>query len=120
MFNGQVISDLIEKKRAKKVDVYTYAGITKATLDNIIKGTSIPNCTTIERIADFFGVPIDSFFNRESSVLNIGYTINGNGNNVSGDIQLHECQKEIEHLKELLQEKERLIQVLMKQCTMDK
>lgn len=113
MFNGQIINDLIEKKRAKKVDVYTYAGITKATLDNIIKGTNIPNCTTIERIADFFGVSIDSFFNRDSTILNIGHTVNGNGNNVSGDIQLHEYQKEIEHLKELLQEKERLIQVLL-------
>ena len=52
MFKGQIINDLIDKKRAKKVDVYTYAGITKATLDNIIKGISIPNCTTIEKIAD--------------------------------------------------------------------
>ncbi|MEJ8741364.1 helix-turn-helix domain-containing protein [Phocaeicola sp. HCN-6420] len=114
MFKGQIISDLIDKRRAKKVDVYTYAGITKATLDNIIKGISIPNCTTIEKIADFFDVSIDEFFEREKPHLNIGHTVNGNGNNVSGDIQLHECQKEIEHLKELLNEKERLIQVLMK------
>ena len=79
MFNGRIINDLIENKRAKKIDVYNYAGITKSTLDNIIKGTSIPNC-----------------------------------NSVSSDILLNESKKEVEHLKELLAEKERLIQVLMK------
>lgn len=114
MFNGQVINELIEKNKAKIVDVYTYAEISKAALDNLIKGTNLPNCKTLERIADFFGVSMDVFFNREKPYVSIGHTINGNGNKVSGDIQLHECQKEIEHLKELLNEKERLIQVLMK------
>ena len=47
MFNGHIINELIEQKKAKKVDIYNYAEITKATLDNIIKGTSIPNCNTI-------------------------------------------------------------------------
>ena len=114
MFKGYIISSLIENSNVKKVDVYRYANIEKVTLDNIIKGTSIPNCKTLERIADFFGVSMDVFFNREKPYVSIGHTINGNGNKVSGDIQLHECQKEIEHLKELLNEKERLIQIKKK------
>lgn len=117
MFNGRIINDLIENKRAKKIDVYNYAGITKSTLDNIIKGTSIPNCNTLEKIADFFEVSIDTFFVREiQTVKSIGnnVTINGNRNSVSSDILLNESKKEVEHLKELLAEKERLIQVLMK------
>lgn len=117
MFNGHIISELIEQKKAKKVDIYNYAEITKATLDNIIKGTSIPNCNTLEKIADFFGVSMDIFFIRDNQpVKSIGnnVTINGNLNNVSSDILLNESKREVEHLKELLAEKERLIQVLMK------
>ena len=116
MFNGHIINELIEQKKAKKVEVYNYAGITKATLDNIIKGTSIPNCNTLERIADYFNVSMDMFFIRENNAIkSIGnnVTINGNLNNVSSDILLNESKKEVEHLKELLAEKERLIQVLM-------
>ena len=71
----------------------------------------------MEKIADFFKVPIDYFFDRsiETSSVNIGHHVNGNGNKVSGDITLSECKKENEHLKELLSEKERTIQILMKQ-----
>ena len=108
MLKGHIINELIDERRVKKVDLYTYAGITKSTLDNIIKGINDPKCTTIEKIADFFKMPIDFFFN-----LNIGHQVKGNGNNVSGDITLSEYQKEIAHLKELLAEKERTIQILM-------
>lgn len=53
MFKGYIIEQLIREKRVKKADVYHFADIQKATLDNIIKGTSIPNCNTLEKIADF-------------------------------------------------------------------
>jgi len=57
---------------------------------------------------------IDYFFDRDVDLgVNIGHQIKGNGNKVSGNITLSECQKEIEHLKELLKEKERTIQILM-------
>ena len=36
----------------------------------------------------------------------IGHSVTGNGNRVSGDIALSECQREITHLKALLSEKE--------------
>ena len=115
MLKGHIINELIDERRVKKVDLYTYAGITKSTLDNIIKGINDPKCTTIEKIADFFKMPIDFFFNREIDIsnLNIGHQVKGNGNNVSGDTTLSEYQKEIAHLKELLAEKERTIQILM-------
>ena len=47
--------------------------------------------------------------------MNVGHHVNGNGNNVSGDITLSECQKELAHLQQLLEEKERTIQILLKQ-----
>lgn len=62
-------------------------------------------------------MPIDYFFDREldNAHINIGHHVNGIGNNVSGDITLSECQKELAHLQQLLEEKERTIQILMRQ-----
>ena len=68
MFKGYIIEVLINERRVKKADVYRFADIQKATLDNIIKGTNIPNCNTLEKIADFFNVPIDIFFERDINI----------------------------------------------------
>lgn len=67
MFKGYIIEQLIRERKIKKADVYRYADIQKATLDNIIKGTNVPNCNTLEKIADFFNVSIDIFFEREKN-----------------------------------------------------
>ena len=67
MFKGYIIEQLIRERKIKKADVYRYADIQKATLDNIIKGTNVPNCNTLEKIADFFNVSIDMFFEREKN-----------------------------------------------------
>ena len=44
MFKGYIIEVLINERRVKKGEIYRFANIQKATLDNIIKGTNIPNC----------------------------------------------------------------------------
>lgn len=67
MFKGYIIEQLIRERNVKKADVYRYADIQKATLDNIIKGTNVPNCNTLEKIADFFNVSIDIFFERDKN-----------------------------------------------------
>ena len=67
MFKGYIIEQLIRERKIKNADVYRYAYIQKATLDNIIKGTNVPNCNTLEKIADFFNVSIDMFFEREKN-----------------------------------------------------
>ena len=67
MFKGYIIEQLIQERKVKKADIYRFADIQKATLDNIIKGTSIPNCNTLEKIADFFNVSIDIFFERDKN-----------------------------------------------------
>lgn len=115
MFNGLIINNLLEERKITKVSLYNYMGISKKGLDDIINGNHMPKVTYIEAIANFFNIPIDYLFEREinTSGVNIGHQVKGNGNKVSGDITLSECQKEIEHLKQLLQEKERTIQILM-------
>lgn len=67
MFKGYIIEQLIRERKIKKADVYRYADVQKATLDNIIKGTNVPNCNTLEKIAGFFNVSIDIFFERDKN-----------------------------------------------------
>ena len=115
MFDGLIINKLLEENRVTKVDLYKHIGISKKSLDDIINGTHMPRINNVESIADFFKVPIDYLFDRNIKMpgINIGHQVKGNGNNISGDISLSECQKEVIHLKELLYEKERTIQILI-------
>lgn len=111
MFNGLIINKLLEERKITKVTLYTHIGISKKGLDDIINGIHIPKVTYIEAIANFFKIPIDYLFDRDinSPGVNIGHQVKGNGNKVSGDITLSECQKELAHLYTLLEDKERII-----------
>lgn len=111
MFNGQKIRYLIEDRKVTKKAIYDYVGITKSQLDHYIKGINLPRADKLESIAAFFKVPISYFFDLETDVpeINIGHTVNGHGNKVSGDITLSECKNELEKLRLLIKEKEERI-----------
>ena len=124
MFKGQIINTLLTNKKASKKDLIDFVGLSKSQVYKIINGEAMPQADNLERIADFFNVSMDIFFDRkidaESASIQIGHTVTGLVNNITGDISLSECQKELEHLRTLLQEKEkqleekeRLIQILM-------
>lgn len=122
MFNGQKIKDLLEGRGVQQNTFCAETGISKSNLYVWVKGNSMPGADNLEVIADYFKVPVDFFFDREVDVsgVSIGHQVKGNGNKVSGDISLSECQKELEHMKALLEEKdkiitekERTIQILM-------
>lgn len=111
MLVPQRIVELIESNRLTKKGFCEKVGISVQTLENVLKGSDIGS-KRLEKIALFFGVSIDYFFDNEKMPhSSIGHSVNGNL--VSGDIRLNECQREIEHLKELLSEKERTIQILL-------
>nr|DAT44630.1 MAG TPA: helix-turn-helix domain protein [Caudoviricetes sp.] len=113
MFNGQKITKLLEERHLTKKSLFEYMGTSGSGLDSIIKKCN-PTAEKIEQIANFFQTSIDYFFDREDqNNTNIGHHVNGNGNKVVGDITLSECQKENQHLRELLAEKERTIQILI-------
>ena len=116
MFVGERINNLLEERGITKVKLYTTLGISAPGLDKMIAGANV-RVGSLEKIADFFKVSMDYFFDRDvdNTSINIGHHVKGNGNNVSGDIALSECQKELSHLKQLLEEKERTIQILLKQ-----
>lgn len=112
MFKPQRIDDLISSNRLTKKSFCKDIAMSVQGLDNVLKGADIGS-SKLERIADYFKVPIDYFFDRNIEIADnhIGHQVNGTGNKVSGDISLSECQKEIKHLQELIVEKEKYIKL---------
>ncbi len=95
-------------KKINKSRNYVYAIFEKDSID-----TSL-----LADIAKALSVPITSFFDDvESKQTYVSGNKNqiGNGNVIIDDCpaQLNEAHKEIEHLKQIIEEKERLIQVLL-------
>ena len=129
MFKPQRINELLEERRIKKVELCEKVNISATTLNRTTDHGAEIGCIKLERIADFFQVPMDYFFDREykqpeSNDNNIdkgldfssGNTINGiNGNGNAITTSYGDQQREIEHLKILLREKERMIQLLLHQ-----
>ena len=115
MFNGQKIIQLLEQRQITKKRLFEYMRTSASGLDSIIKKCN-PTAEKIEQIADFF--------DRNIKTTEQATTVNGNGNKVqngNGNVMTENQAKEIEHLKQLLEEKEksiqdkeRTIQILMK------
>lgn len=118
MANLQIISDLLKKKNMGKAQFCELVGITDQTLRQIQTRNSTKT-DILERIAHVLNVPIGYFFGEHPGIVISGennQVHNGQGN----QIMMTPEQREIEHLRELLtekdkviDEKERLIQFLM-------
>lgn len=94
MANFFIIRDLCEQRKITIRELANRIERDESTIQTLIrKGTT--NTTTLESIANVLGVSPGVFFDGYSS------------DNAT------ELQKENEHLKDLLKEKERLIEVLM-------
>lgn len=112
---------LMAKGSITKVGLAAGVGLSDQTIGNVLKGADI-KVSSLKKIADYFNVPVGYFFDECSVEQNTEGSSNvvvGRDNN--GNISISECQnkledalKEIDHLKELNSEKERLIQVLLK------
>ena len=127
MIRPDKLAQLIDERRIVKTKLCEELDISVMTLNNFLNKGSEIGSSKLERIADKFQVPIDYFYDREVEIdekWHIGHNVNGNGNKVSGDISISEYQKEIEHLTQLLHEKqiiidekERTIQILLNKET---
>jgi transcriptional regulator with XRE-family HTH domain len=117
MFNGLNVKRIITEKGYTQKGAIHGAKMKRETFNSIVSESGNPTAKSLETIANFLKCSIDDFFDRDVEYVsvNMGHTVQGDGNKVSGNVSLNECHKEIEHLKELLTEKERLIQVLMKE-----
>ncbi len=114
--NVERLKALFEKSKDKYADAREI-GTTYQTIYNILYKGSNCKVDLLKKIADFYKVPIGYFFDEELNKTIISGDKNqiGNGNVIIDDCpaQLNEAKKEIEHLKQIIAEKERLIQVLL-------
>lgn len=124
MYNGLVINNLLFDRNIKKKDLVIAIKGNNSTMESVINGN--PTVKTLEKVADFFKVSMDIFFEREVCFSKDGHrigSVNGNGNKVQQghiNVMQESQEREIQHLnarleekERLLEEKERLIQVLM-------
>lgn len=116
MFNPAKIEEILSEKGISKTQFYKETSVSKSNMFVWSNGTSLPGADKLEEMADYFMVPIDYFFERKVGQIfsTNGHHVTGNGNTVNGDITLNEYRTENAHLKQLLEEKERTIQILMK------
>ena len=111
MFNGLLLKDLIEKKGMTQKQFSEKSGISEQSLYGLFRENANPTSKLLYKMAVTLQCSIDDLFddvNGERPTIKIGHDIKGNGNKV-GDISLSECQKEVEHLKAILEEKEAVI-----------
>lgn len=115
MFNGLKLKSLIDAVGLTQKEFCSKAGVSEQSLYGYFEANANPTSKALEKMANVLKCSIDDFFDREidCQTVNVGHHVKGNGNKVYGDIALSDCQKEIAHLKELLAEKERTIQILM-------
>lgn len=97
MYNGKIIKVLLKERRLLVKDLLDYLYPDPVKRNGSIKQLENGNPTvkTIEKVADFFKVPIDIFFNRT------------NYSSTKNEIDIR-----IECLKKILEEKDKRIEVL--------
>ena len=113
MYNGQVIRELLKKRNIQNKTLNEALGWTNSQLKQVIEGN--PTVSTLEPIADFFRVPIDTFFERSVATVSGYNNVTGDGNNVNS-VVYHGDQlaERIKILEQLLHEKDKRIETLEK------
>lgn len=115
MANFHLIRDLCDKNKITIRELASRIGKKENTIQAIVRNGST-NTVTIEEIAAVFNVPVGYFFDNNSTSNQSIANGKGSAASVYGDAIVNELadkDKEIEHLKLLLEEKERTIQILM-------
>lgn len=121
------LKELILNSGLSKQAIADKCNISRPTLDNLLGGSDA-KISTIENLADYFKVSVGYFFDEnsvnqtcnENQGVMVGRDNNGNISTPKCQDQLEDALLEIKHLREvidgkdkLLEEKERLINVLM-------
>lgn len=107
MYNGQVINVLLKERGMKAKDLLEYLQLqTNGSISTLVRGN--PTAERLEKIADFFDVPIDALFKRSKSY---GYNVVGNSNNVA-NITIGELRGKAKSLEQIIEEKDKRIALL--------
>lgn len=105
MYNPQKIIDLLNQTGVTNKTLLDYLGKNwNGSLTSIIKGDI--RVSKLEKIADFFGVPVDEFFDREPAVT--GVRVGGVRNNVHH----FSVSTDPTALQQLIEEKDKRIALL--------
>lgn len=106
MYNGQKIRDLLREKKVSNKQLIEYMGWRgNGQLAHVATtGTSNPTAKVLEKIADFFQVPIDTFFDRN---ITVKVPVPGS----SGKSLIENLQHEIDNLHLLLDEKNKRLEL---------
>lgn len=105
MYNPQKIIDLLNQTGVSNKTLLDYLGKNwNGSLTSIIKGDI--RVSKLEKIADFFGVPVDEFFDREPAVN--GVRVGGVRNNVHH----FSVSTDPSALQQLIEEKDKRIALL--------
>jgi transcriptional regulator with XRE-family HTH domain len=112
MVNGLKIKSYIKKSKITQQDFSKSVGVSVPTISKVINNNAC-DLQTLIQIADVMNVSLDYLCDRlEDSEQSV--RVNGNKNQVgNGNVIIESQATEIEHLKQLLEEKERTIQILI-------
>lgn len=107
MYNGQVINVLLKERGMKAKDLLEHLQLqTNGSISSLVRGN--PTAERLEKIADFFDVPIDALFQRNKSY---GYNVVGNSNQVA-NITIGELRGKAKSLEQIIEEKDKRIALL--------
>ena len=113
MYNGQIIKDLLRKRKIQNKTLNEALGWNNSQLKQVVEGN--PKVSTLELVADFFHVSMDVFFERNISVLPSSNHVLGDGNNVNSVVfNCDQLTERIKTLEQLLHEKDKRIETLEK------
>jgi transcriptional regulator with XRE-family HTH domain len=112
MFKGQRVKDLIERKGMTQIEVAKKAKIAQGTFGSILSDAGNPRAKNLQKMAQVLECSIDEFFDWEPDFIPVS-TVNRAGEEMP-KYGLPAIKRENIHLHQLLEEKERLIAVLMK------
>lgn len=108
MYNPRKIIELIESYGIQKKTLLDYLGKNwNGSVEAIIKGDI--RVSKLEKIADFFGVPVDTFFDRDPEKS--GVTVSGSKNQVH-HFSVNNNHNNEQHLRNLIDEKDKRIKLL--------
>ena len=121
MANLQLIKDIAEQKNIPLSTIASELGITPQALSKLMRNNST-KIDTLEKIARILKVSVCCFFKDDVGIM-IGHNLVGNNDKISGDIsignnmalelELEAMKKELELKNQIIEEKERLIKILM-------
>lgn len=109
MFNAQKVKELIKARGIKNKQLLEYMGKNwNGSIDAVIKGDI--GASKLEKIADFFNIPIDDLFDREKKHEVVEKASVPSDELLKSVIASH--KSEVETLKEIIKEKDKRIETL--------